>query len=100
MSIIENNIDKIRSLCIMHYVDYLYVFGSILTGKFNSSSDIDMGVDFSGIDVVNYADNYFNFKTGLEEILEREVDLLEDKAIKNPFLRKSIDVSKQVIYGK
>jgi hypothetical protein len=59
-----------------------------------------MGVDFSGIDVVNYADNYFNFKIGLEEILEREVDLLEDKAIKNPFLRKSIDASKQVIYGK
>lgn len=59
-----------------------------------------MGVDFSGIDVVYYADNYFNFKTVLEEILEREVDLLEDKAIKNPFLRKFIDASKQVIFGK
>ena len=59
-----------------------------------------MGVDFSGIDLVNYADNYFNFKFGLEEILEIEVDLLEDQAIKNPFLRKSIDSSKQMIYGK
>ena len=92
--------DKIRKLCTSHYVDHLYVFGSILTNKFNSKSDIDMGVDFSGVDLVNYADNYFNFKFGLEEILEREVDLLEDNAIKNPFLRKSIDSSKQVIYGK
>ena len=100
MSIIEKNIDKIRKLCISHYVNHLYVFGSILTNKFNSKSDIDMGVDFGAVDLVNYADNYFNFKFGLEKILEREVDLLEDKAIKNPFLRKSIDASKQVIYGK
>lgn len=83
-----------------HYVEHLYVFGSVLTNRFNRNSDIDMLVDFSGIDLVNYADNYFNLKFGLEEILKREVDLLEDKAIKNPFLRKSIDSSKQVIYGK
>ncbi len=100
MSIIEKNIDKIRNLCIRHYVDHLYVFGSILTSKFNRNSDIDMGVNFSDVNLVDYADNYFNFKFGLEEILEREVDLLEDNAIKNPFLRKSIDASKQVIYGK
>ncbi|RPJ23945.1 MAG: nucleotidyltransferase, partial [Nitrosopumilales archaeon] len=30
---------------------------------------------------------------------KREVDLLEDKAIKNPYLRQSIDSSKQLIYG-
>ena len=99
MSIFEINIDKIRKLCVSHYVDYLYVFGSILTGKFSINSDIDMGVNFSGVNLFDYADNYFNFKLGLEEILEREVDLLENDAIKNPFLRKSVDASKQVIYA-
>ena len=38
-------------------------------------------------------------KAGLEELLNRSVDLLENKAIRNPILRKNIDNSKQLIYG-
>ena len=89
----------IRALCDKHSVSSLFVFGSILTDKFQKSSDIDFIVDFKGIDVYNYADNYFDLKTSLENLLKRQIDLLEDKAIKNPFLRESIDSSKQRIYG-
>jgi predicted nucleotidyltransferase len=70
-----------------------------LTGRFKKSSDIDFVVDFSGVDLYNYADNYFDFKISLENILRRPVDLLEDKAIKNPYLRQSIEETKQLIYG-
>ncbi len=63
------------------------------------SSDIAFLVDFCDVDLYNYADNYFDLKTSLEKTLRRKVDLLEDKAIKNPYLRKSIDSSKQIIYG-
>ncbi|NCU32246.1 MAG: nucleotidyltransferase, partial [Candidatus Moranbacteria bacterium] len=35
----------------------------------------------------------------LEHLLKREVDLLEDKAVRNPYLRQNIDASKQLIYG-
>jgi len=100
MSILENNIDKIRDLCSKHKVRQLFVFGSVLTDKFKKSSDIDMLVDFAGVDLYGYADNYFDLKYSLEKLLKREVDLLEDKAIKNPFLRQSIDSSKQLIYGQ
>ncbi|GAB1450515.1 nucleotidyltransferase domain-containing protein [Draconibacterium sp.] len=99
MSIIDKNIDKIRALCIKHKVANLFVFGSILTDKFKKSSDIDFLVDFSCVDLYDYADNYFDLKTSLEKLLNRQIDLLEDKAIKNPYLRKSIDTSKQLIYG-
>jgi predicted nucleotidyltransferase len=99
MRIIDKNIDKIRSLCNKHKVVRLFVFGSILTDKFKKTSDIDFLVDFSGVDLYDYADNYFDLKKSLESILNRQVDLLEDKAIKNPFLRQSIDSSKQLIYG-
>lgn len=93
MCIIEKNIDKIRALCIKHKVNKLFVFGSVLTDKLNKSSDIDFIVEFSGVDLYNYADNYFDLKKSLENLLERQVDLLESKAIKNPFLKKSIDSS-------
>ncbi|MDD3356264.1 MAG: nucleotidyltransferase domain-containing protein [Dysgonamonadaceae bacterium] len=85
-------------MCEQHYVSQLSVFGSILTDKYNKNSDIDLLVNFSNIDLQNYADNYFSLKQALEEIFMRQVDLLEDKAIKNPYLRKSIDSSKRLIY--
>jgi uncharacterized protein len=100
MSIIEKNIEKINELCLKYNVSELYAFGSVLTDRFNSESDIDLLVDFGGLDVFNYADNYFDFKFALESILNKKVDLLEKKAIKNPFLKKSIDSSKKLIYGQ
>lgn len=99
MSIVDRNIDKIKALCGRHKVRKLFVFGSVLTDSFKNSSDVDFLVDFSGVDLYDYADNYFDLKKALEDILNRHIDLLEDKAVKNPYLRQSIDSSKQLIYG-
>lgn len=98
MKVIDKNIDTIRVLCNKHKVAHLFVFGSILTDRFKKSSDIDFLVDFAGVDLYDYADNYFDLKKSLEILLKREVDLLEDKAIKNPYLRQSIDSSKRLIF--
>jgi predicted nucleotidyltransferase len=100
MNIIDKNIKQIHDLCVKHKVANLFVFGSILSEKFNKGSDIDLVVDFRDVDLYDYADNYFDLKFALEKILKRSVDLLEDKAIKNPYLRQSIDSSKQLLYGQ
>jgi predicted nucleotidyltransferase len=100
MNIIDNNIDKIRDLCSKHKVARLFVFGSVLSDRFKKNSDIDFIVDFRDIDVYDYADNYFDLKFSLEDIFKRNIDLLEDKAINNPYLRQSIDSSKQLLYGQ
>ena len=47
MKLIENNIQKIIDLCKKHKVHKLFVFGSILTNRFNDNSDIDLVVDFN-----------------------------------------------------
>jgi uncharacterized protein len=99
MNLVEKNIDKIRDLCTKHKVGRLFAFGSVLTNRFQSDSDIDFVVDFNGVDLYDYADNYFDLKYSLENLFKRDVDLLEDKAINNPYLRQSIDSSKQLIYG-
>jgi len=95
----SDNIQKTIALCKKHKVGKLFVFGSILTNRFNEKSDIDMVVDFDKVSLEDYADNYFDLKYSLEDLFGREVDLLEDKAIRNPILRKNIDNSKQLVYG-
>ena len=57
-------------------------------------------VDFDTNDPIEYTDFYFGLKFELEKILNRSIDLLENKAVKNPFLRANIDKSKILIYGK
>ncbi len=100
MNVIDQNIEIIRDLCSRHKVSSLFVFGSVITNKFEKNSDIDLLVDFKDVDLYDYADNYFALKDALENVFKRNVDLLEDKAIKNPYLRQSIDSSKQLVYGQ
>jgi len=82
----------------MHKVKSLYAFGSVLTDHFNSESDIDLIVDFANIDVEDYADNYFDLKFSLQEIFKRPLDLLEEKAIKNPYFKQPVSKQRQLVY--
>jgi len=99
MNTVEKNIDKLNILCKKYNVSKLYVFGSVNTTHFNKNSDIDFLVRFKPIKLEKYADNYFDFKFALEDLFKRKIDLLEEKVIKNPFLKKSINSSKKLIYG-
>ncbi len=89
----------IAKLCVAHKVKSLYAFGSVLTPNYTSESDIDLIVDFVNMEVEDYADNYFDFKFSLQDILKRPIDLLEEKAIKNPYFRQTIDEQKHLVYG-
>jgi hypothetical protein len=100
MNIIEKNIDSLIILCKQHKVRELYIFGSILTPKFNKDSDIDMLVQFDNVDILEYADNYFDFKEKIEKLLGREIDLLENQAIRNPIFRKILDRDKKIVYDR
>ena len=99
MNELNTYINDISKLCETHKVKSLYAFGSVLTEKFNEESDIDLIVDFSNISVEDYADNYFDFIFSLQDILKRPIDLLEDKAIKNPYLKESIYKQRELVYG-
>lgn len=99
MAVLDTYINDIKRLCLLHKVQQLYAFGSALTEKFNDDSDIDFVVNFEPIDVSLYADNYFELKFSLQDILKRPVDLLEEKAIKNPYFKQTINQQRQLIYG-
>jgi len=91
--------NQIARLCEKYKVKNLFVFGSVLTNNFSELSDIDFIVDIDSDDPVIYAENYFNFKFELEDLLKRRIDLLEGKALKNQYFIENINNSKQLIYG-
>ena len=83
----------------LHHVKELYVFGSVINDRFKVESDIDLLVSFQDMDLSQYADNYFDLKQSLENIFHRQVDLLEQQALKNPYFKDHIDQYKQLLYG-
>ncbi|MFN4286736.1 MAG: nucleotidyltransferase family protein [Lacibacter sp.] len=91
--------NEISKLCETHKVKSLYAFGSVLSDKFGKDSDIDLLVEFADIDVDEYADNYFDFKFSLQKILKRPIDLLESKALRNPYFKQAVHAQRQLIYG-
>lgn len=97
--ILKNQLDTIRSLCERYRVKTLYVFGSVLTPNFAPHSDIDLLVDFLDQDPLRYTSNYFQFKFELEKLFNRKIDLLEERALKNPYFIENINQKKQLLYG-
>lgn len=100
MKVINQHIEQIVKLCELNKVRALFAFGSVTTDKFRADSDIDLVVDIDDSDPISYSDKYFNIKFQLEEIFKRQIDLLEQKAIRNRFLKSEIDRTKVQIYGK
>ncbi len=103
MKLIEMNIDKIIALCKKYKVAKLWVFGSILTPRFNDRSDVDFSVNFDSATInsegLDWADIFFDFLHGLETIIGRRVDLVCADAVRNPVFRAELDRTKQLIYG-
>lgn len=99
MEIIQRHIDQINSLCLSNKVKRLFAFGSVTTEDFNEQSDVDLLVEIDDQDPISYSDKYFDLKFQLEKILNRQIDLLEDKAIKNRFFKEQLDRTRVLIYG-
>ena len=99
MNLLKNYNKDSAELCKIHKVKSLYAFGSVLTNKFTDDSDVDFIVDFQQLNVLDYGDNYYALKFSLENILKRNIDLLEEKAMKNPYFIKTLNQNKKLIYG-
>ena len=87
------------ALCKQHKVSKIYGFGSSITENFDPvKSDIDLVVELNIKDPVEYGASLLSLWDGLEEFFNRRVDLLTEDSIKNPYLRKSIEATKKLVY--
>jgi predicted nucleotidyltransferase len=96
--IITDNIHQIRMICDRQHIQSLFAYGSVCNEHFNETSDIDLLVSFKHLDYGDYADNYFQTADMFEKIFNRPVDLVTDKSLKNPYIIKSVNQTKVLLY--
>ena len=93
-------LDALRSLCRRHHVRRLDLFGSAVTYRFDPArSDLDMLVVFDDLPPGAYADAYFALKQGLESLYGRDVDLVTDAGLQNPYFRRAVEAQRQTLFA-
>ena len=95
---IDLPIEQIRDFCRRWKIVELAVFGSVLRDDFCADSDIDVLVTFED-DAPWSLWQFLDARQELEDLLGRNVDMVEKKCVTNPFRRHSILTSRQVIYA-
>lgn len=99
-AMIERRRGEIARLCERFGVRELALFGSILRSDFDpKSSDVDAAVKFGPPAGDSLARQYFDFKTALERLLSRPVDLVELEAMPNTRLKRIIEHTRVPIYA-
>jgi predicted nucleotidyltransferase len=89
---------QIEDFCHRWEIKELALFGSVLREDFRPDSDIDVLVTFEKGGGITF-DNRVEMLDELAAIFGREVDLVEKKAIRNPFRRHEILNTKEVLYA-
>ena len=90
---------KIKKICANLRLKNLALFGSAITDRFGQESDIDILVEFNLQGNENLFNTYFTLKEQLEELFHRPVDIVMERSVKNPFLKRVIDATKKNIYA-
>lgn len=97
--IVEGRIEDLKNLCKSLSIKRLYTFGSATNNKFNENSDIDFLISFSdNLTVEEYTNNYFSLHYKLRELFSREIDIVIERTLSNPYLIDSINETKELIY--
>ena len=88
----------VSELCRKYGIARFEIFGSAVRDDFGADSDVDCLIDFTE-DGGNYFERYFDFKDELEKLFGRKVDLIVEKAIRNPYFKQNVNETKQLIYA-
>lgn len=94
-NIIHQHLPQIQRLMRQYGVQKAYAFGSAVKGNMHANSDVDFVILFpKNIDVETYANNYFSLIDALESLLQRQVELVAEETLSNPYLIQSINSHK------
>ncbi|MFO7977688.1 MAG: nucleotidyltransferase domain-containing protein [Bacteroidales bacterium] len=98
--IIEQRQEELKKLCKKLKVKRLYAFGSAVSaGSFNEDSDIDFIISFDErLSPEEYSENYFQLQYQLRELFDREIDLVTERSLSNPYFIDSVNKNKVLIY--
>jgi predicted nucleotidyltransferase len=100
-SIVKEKIPQLVELCKKYRVVRMYLFGSAARDDFDpKTSDFDFLIAFSPeLDVLERGENFLALMFELDDLLGREVDLMTESQLRNPYLIANINKDKKLIYG-
>jgi predicted nucleotidyltransferase len=91
---------ELAEVCRRFHVRRLDLFGSAAREDFDPArSDVDFLVEFAPDNPLGGLEAYFGFKEQLEALLGRKVDLVAARAVRNPYLRRSIEADREAVYA-
>jgi predicted nucleotidyltransferase len=97
--LLENRRKEIVEICQALSIKRLYAFGSVVTNRFRDDSDIDFLVSFTdNLSIDEYTKNYFDLHYKLRDLFKREIDIVTERTLSNPYFIESVNESKQLIY--
>lgn len=97
---IHEKIPDIAGIAARHRVRRLGIFGSAASDRFDpAKSDIDFVVEFEPMTPIEHARAYFGLAEDLTRALDREVDLIELSAVRNPIFRQVVEETAREIYA-
>lgn len=97
--IIAEKLEDIKKLCKLYKVKKMHVFGSASTGNLDESSDVDLLIEFDDMSIEQYTNNYFDLHYNLQNLFNRNIDLLTQNSLSNPYFIKKIEQTKKLIYA-
>jgi hypothetical protein len=99
--LIQEHRQVIAELCRRYHVHRLEVFGSAARGvDFDpAKSDADFLVEFSPEPSHPTLNTFFGFRAELSQLLGRAVDLSENSALRNPYVRANVNRARELVYG-
>ena len=90
--------ERIAGFCRKWSIDELSVFGSALREDFGPDSDVDVLVQLKPEAQWDLFD-WLDMIAELREIFGREVDLVAESGLRNPFRRTAIIGSREIVYA-
>ena len=98
--VLHDKREAIVELCARYGVVRLDVFGSALREDFRpGESDLDLLVEFGPHEGYALVEAYFGLLDELRELLGVEVDLVMAGAVKNRYIARDIERTKQLLYA-
>lgn len=97
---LESKRRAIGEACRRNGVARLYVFGSAIRDDFRpGESDVDLLVEFAPMESYARVDAYFALLEELRALLGQEIDLVMVGAVKNRYIARDIERTRQMLYA-
>lgn len=99
-SIISTNIKEIRQFFVKHKIEKAYIFGSAIGNDLQENSDLDFLVKFKeGLDPLERGKLWWSLHDTLRDFFNRDIDIVTENSLKNPYFIKELDATKELIHG-